>query len=323
MASQFASVTSEEITQINDEADPENTKKATKFGLAVFKANSLVFYQSVPWKMRSLKSAAFKEAHACLERNTSRQRGAVLATKNHQGGLNDKEDESNGEVLEIPGSKRCQVKLIGKYLSRLNPECSSLFQKPRSPCKSFKPARDAVWYCSTPLGHNTLDMLHFMTTRADFISAYRKLHSCETSFLRLTEDWKMIRDRGELVAVVSMDLSKAFDVIQYPLLLSKLKAYGMDDKSGALLRDYLSVCDTVTTDEDSGSEEDDYGDTEEERNEVDVEPEEPCVHRCLLHCQAPCWIDCRTQPFVTGFALDVIEAHKHVNIVKEQLKVMH
>ena len=31
----------------------------------------------------------------------------------------------------------------------------------------------------------------------------------------------------------------------------------------------------VTTDEDSGSEADDYGDTEEERNEVeDVEPEE-------------------------------------------------
>ena len=36
----------------------------------------------------------------------------------------------------------------------------------------------------------------------------------------------MMRDRGELVAVVSMDLSKAFDVIQYPLLLSKLRAYG-------------------------------------------------------------------------------------------------
>ena len=45
----------------------------------------------------------------------------------------------------------------------------------------------------------------------------------------------MMRDRGELVAIVSMDLSKAFDVnIQYPLLLSKLRAFGMDDKSCAL-----------------------------------------------------------------------------------------
>ena len=39
----------------------------------------------------------------------------------------------------------------------------------------------------------------------------------------------MMRDMGELVAVVFMDLSKAFDVIQYPLLLSKLRAYGMDE----------------------------------------------------------------------------------------------
>ena len=35
MASRFASVTSEEIPQISNEAVPENTKKATKFGLAV------------------------------------------------------------------------------------------------------------------------------------------------------------------------------------------------------------------------------------------------------------------------------------------------
>ena len=70
-------------------------------------------------------------------------------------------------MFERPGSKRYPVKLIEKYLSHLNPEYSSLFQKPRSPRKLFNPARDAVWYCSTPLGHNTLDnMLRFMTSRA-------------------------------------------------------------------------------------------------------------------------------------------------------------
>ena len=50
----------------------------------------------------------------------------------------------------------------------------------------------------------------------------------------------MMRDRGELVGVVAMDPSEAFDVIQYPLLLSKLRAYGMDDISCALIRNYLS-----------------------------------------------------------------------------------
>ena len=71
---------------------------------------------------------------------------------------------------------------------------------------------------------------------SDFISAYRKFYNCETSLLRLTGDRRMMRDRGELVAVVSTDLSKACDVIQYPLLLSKLRAYGMDGKSCALIR---------------------------------------------------------------------------------------
>jgi len=43
MTSRLAPVTSEEITQINDKAVPENTKKATKFGSAVFKGNGLSF----------------------------------------------------------------------------------------------------------------------------------------------------------------------------------------------------------------------------------------------------------------------------------------
>ena len=43
MASWFASVTSEEVMQINYDAVPENTKKATKFGLAVFQGNGLRF----------------------------------------------------------------------------------------------------------------------------------------------------------------------------------------------------------------------------------------------------------------------------------------
>ena len=59
----------------------------------------------------------------------SNERGTVLATKNHQVGFDDPDDESNGKIFERPGSKRCPVKLISKYLSNLNPESSNLFQR--------------------------------------------------------------------------------------------------------------------------------------------------------------------------------------------------
>ena len=62
---------------------------------------------------------------------------------------------------------------------------------------------------------------------SDFISSYRRNYSCETTLIRLTEDWKRCRDNKETVAVVSMGLSKAFDTIPHSLLLAKLKAYGL------------------------------------------------------------------------------------------------
>ena len=72
---------------------------------------------------------------------------------------------------------------------------------------------------------------------SDFISAYRRHYSCETALLKLTEDWRACRDRKELVAVVSMDLSKAFDTIPHHLLLAKLKAYGLSSSACALFAD--------------------------------------------------------------------------------------
>ena len=74
---------------------------------------------------------------------------------------------------------------------------------------------------------------------SDFIRSYRRFYSCVV-LLKLTDDWRAILDKGELVAVVSMDLSKAFDIIQHHLLLAKLKAYGVGERSFALFKDYLS-----------------------------------------------------------------------------------
>ena len=80
----------------------------------------------------------------------------------------------------------------------------------------------------------------YLNILSDFISAYRRNYSCETSLLRLTEDWRKSRDNKEIVAVVSMDLSKAFDSIPHALLLAKFKAYGLSERSTELLKSYLS-----------------------------------------------------------------------------------
>ena len=94
--------------------------------------------------------------------------GAVLATKNAQGGLNDTEDCSDGKIFQKSNSKHCPYTTVFNYLSHLNPECSNLFQKPRSlGTKKSNPAKDPTWFCASPLGHISLEnMLRGMTTRA-------------------------------------------------------------------------------------------------------------------------------------------------------------
>ena len=73
----------------------------------------------------------------------------------------------------------------------------------------------------------------------DFLCAYRKHHSCHTTLLHLVEDWKQSWDRVELVTMVAMDLSKAFDSLPHSLLVRKLQAYDVDEQSCSLLQGYL------------------------------------------------------------------------------------
>ena len=54
---------------------------------------------------------------------------------------------------------------------------------------------------------------HFSVILSPFLSAYRKDYNCEAVLLRLTEDWRMDLDKKKTVGIVSLDLSKAFDLI--------------------------------------------------------------------------------------------------------------
>ena len=96
------------------------------------------------------------------------QPGSLPATKNHQGGLADAEDESDAKIFSVPASVKCPVKTIKNYLSHLNPASDGLFQRPRdSESSKFNPADEKIWYCNAPLGSTTLDnMMKQMSKRA-------------------------------------------------------------------------------------------------------------------------------------------------------------
>ena len=51
----------------------------------------------------------------------------MLATKNHQGGLHDSADESDGKMFETPDSLRCPVKTLEITWNTSTPSSKAFF----------------------------------------------------------------------------------------------------------------------------------------------------------------------------------------------------
>ena len=83
----------------------------------------------------------------------------------------------------------------------------------------------------------TVKLDHIFSSRR---TAYRNGHSCETTLLRLTEDWKLPIDRKELVCILSTDMSEAFDSLSHSLTLTKLEAYGFEPSALDLMRSFFN-----------------------------------------------------------------------------------
>ena len=73
-----------------------------------------------------------------------------------------------------------------------------------------------------------------------FLTGFRKNHSTQNSPLRMIESWKFRLNNGSKVGVIIMDLSKAFHSRNYELLLTKLKACGLDSNSVTYMKSYLT-----------------------------------------------------------------------------------
>ena len=58
--------------------------------------------------------------------------------------------------------------------------------------------------------------------------AYRSFHSTTTAMLQMYTTWLDAIEEGDMAGVCMIDMSAAFDVVDTPLLLEKLKLYGLD-----------------------------------------------------------------------------------------------
>ena len=81
---------------------------------------------------------------------------------------------------------------------------------------------------------------HFDVIFHELLSAFRKGYSCQSILLKFIEDAKIALDNKDLVGVLFMDLSKAFDCLPHGLLVAKLKAYGLTLPACELMGSYLS-----------------------------------------------------------------------------------
>ena len=91
---------------------------------------------------------------------------------------------------------------------------------------------------------------HIQTFKLDnpFQSAYKAFHSTETALLSVQNDVYTAMERGDMTALTLLDLSAAFDTIDHPTLLDRLREwFGLSGGALDWIRSYLenryqSVC---------------------------------------------------------------------------------
>ena len=73
----------------------------------------------------------------------------------------------------------------------------------------------------------------------NFSFGFRKGYSCQTTLLRMIQEWKSGIDNGNFVGSNAFDLSKTFDCLPHGFLMVNLHAYGVEVSACKVLCSYL------------------------------------------------------------------------------------
>ena len=69
---------------------------------------------------------------------------------------------------------------------------------------------------------------------------FRAKHNTSTALLQMADVWLEALEDRKLTAVIMLDMSAAFDVVDHGILLDKLKLYGMEEDSCSWIKSYLT-----------------------------------------------------------------------------------
>ena len=107
---------------------------------------------------------------------------------------------------------------------------------------SYRPISN-LSYLSKLLENVILHQLNIHLERVNAIpdnqSAYRPLHSTETTITSVVSDLLTLMDEGKCAILILLDLSAAFDTVVHDLLFEDLRSIGIVDDALEYLKDYL------------------------------------------------------------------------------------
>ena len=72
------------------------------------------------------------------------------------------------------------------------------------------------------------------------LAGFRKDHNTQHCLSCMLEMWKKVLDKGGSICAIFMDLSKAFDTVNYNLLIAKIGAYGFETDALRYMKSYLT-----------------------------------------------------------------------------------